>query len=463
MGDMLPWTKPVLTPHGTGGMNKFGNLRAQLYQSDIDGVEIAPLLQRYGSPLFIVSEKTLRDNVRRLKRAFATRWPRVRHGWSYKTNYLGAVCNVLHQEGSWAEVVSGFEYEKARALGVPGSRIIFNGPWKPNHVLERAIEDGATIHIDHLDELYAIENVARGLGRERVPVGIRLNFDTGYTDAWSRFGFNLESGAARDAVQRIAASKWLRLTGLHSHIGTFVLDVRAYAAQARIMAGFMDATESETHCTIEYLDIGGGFASHNALQGVYLPPEQLVPSFEQYAEAITDALLEATRNRVAAGKPLPVLVLETGRAVVDDAETLVTSVVGNKRLPDGRRAAILDAGVNLLFTAYWYNHEIKPLRPLGGIAEETMLYGPLCMNIDVVRASVMLPPLDVGEPLAIRPVGAYNNTQWQQFIQYRPAIVMVTEPGRVELIREAERLETINEQERVPASVAQPYPQGLPE
>ena len=229
------------------------------------------------------------------------------------------------------------------------------------------------------------------------------------------------------------------------------------------MAEFMEATERDTRCSIEYLDIGGGFASRNALQGVYLPPEQMVPGFEQYAEAITDALLDATRGRVAAGKSLPVLVLETGRAVVDDAETLVTSVVGNKRLPDGRRAAILDAGVNLLFTAYWYNHEVRPLRPLDGIAEETVLYGPLCMNIDVVRASVMLPPLSIGEPLAIRPVGAYNNTQWQQFIQYRPAIVMVTESGKVEVIREAERLETINELERVPASIAQPYPQGLPE
>ena len=106
------------------------------------------------------------------------------------------------------------------------------------------------------------------------------------------------------------------------------------------------------------------------------------------------------------GKPLPELVLETGRAVVDDAEILVTTVVGGKRLPDGRRAAILDAGVNLLFTAFWYNHEVKPLRPLDGIAEETVLYGPLCMNIDLVRASIMLPPLNVGEPLIIRPAGA---------------------------------------------------------
>ena len=459
---LKPWTKPSLSPHRVGVMNKFGAVRQQHHQDEVDGVAIEPLLEQYGSPLFILSEKTLRENARRLRRAFATRWPKVRHGWSYKTNYLNAVCSILHQEGSWAEVVSDFEYHKARALGVPGSRIIFNGPWKPSAILEQAAREGAQIHLDHLDEIYALEQVAKGLNK-KVAVGIRLNFDTGYTESWSRFGFNLESGSAMDAAQRIASSEWLELTGLHSHIGTFILDVRAYAAQARIMAEFMEKVEAETACQIEYLDIGGGFASRNALQGVYLPPDQLVPSFDQYAEAITGALLEATRARSAAGKPLPTLILETGRAMVDDAEILVTRVVGGKRLPDGRRAAILDAGVNLLVTAFWYNHEVKPLRPLDGIPEETVLYGPLCMNIDIVRSSVMLPPLNIGDALMVRPAGAYNNTQWMQFIQYRPAVVMVTQAGKVEVVRAAERLSAINDFERLPESLKVPFPQGLPE
>jgi diaminopimelate decarboxylase len=443
-------------------MNKFGATPARLHQSDVDGVDILPLLDRFGSPLFVVSERQLRENARRLQRAFAARWPVVRHGWSYKTNYLGAVCNVLHQEGAWAEVVSEFEYVKARALGVPGSRIIFNGPHKPAVILEQAAREGATIHLDHLDELYALEGIAQRM-RRKVAVGLRLNFDTGYSEPWSRFGFNVESGAALDAVRRIGTSKVLSLTGLHSHIGTFLLDTRAYVAQARIMVEFMETAERATDSRIEYLDLGGGFASRNALQGLYQPPDQIVPSFEQYAEAICGALTAATRDRAAVGKPLPALVLETGRALVDDAETLVARVVGAKRLPDGRRALILDAGVNLLFTAYWYNHEVVPVRPVAGTAEEAVLYGPLCMNIDVIRASVMLPPLDVGDALAIRPVGAYNNTQWMQFIQFRPAVVMVTQEGTTELIRAAETLATVNAQERVPESLREPFPGGLPE
>jgi diaminopimelate decarboxylase len=266
-----------------------------------------------------------------------------------------------------------------------------------------------------------------------------------------------------DAARRIAASNYLTLAGLHSHIGTFILDVRAYAAQIRIMADFMEEVEKETGCLIESLDIGGGFASRNTLQGTYLPPEQVVPSIEQYAEAITTALMQATRGRAAAGKNLPTLVLESGRSVVDDAESLVTSVVGTKRMPDGRRAIIVDAGVNLLFTGFWYNHDFKPSAPLQGIAEETVLYGPLCMNIDCVRHTIMLPPLNPGDSLVVNPVGAYNNTQWLQFIQYRPNVVMVHEDDEISVVRAVENLDVINAQERLPSHLDTPYPRGLPD
>lgn len=453
-----PWITPTLVAHGSG-LNKFGATRHHQITEHIAGVAVAELSERFGAPLFVLSEARLRENARRLKAAFSHRWPKVIHAWSYKTNYLGAVCNTLHQEGYIAEVVSAFEYEKARSLGMPGDLIIFNGPHKPRAALERAAREGARIHLDNFDELYLLETVAADLGKV-VPVAIRLNFDTGYTDSWSRFGFNLESGQALDAARRIAESPHLELNGLHSHMGTFITDPRAYAAAATTVCAFMETVEAETRTRIEYLDLGGGFASHNALQGVYLPPEQVVPSPEQYAEALCDALMHATRARSARGITPPTLILETGRAVVDDAEWLISRVVANKRLPDGRRGVVLDAGVNVLFTAFWYNHGVRPARWPDGLAEETVLYGPLCMNIDVMRQSIQLPPLSVGDALVFHPVGAYNNTQWMQFIEYRPAVVMVMQSGCVETVREAENLSYITTPERLPASLQHPAGPG---
>lgn len=446
---LKPWEKPTLTPHQGGALNKFGRRVEPEFMESIDGVAVKDLIAQFGSPLFVLSEDRLRENVRRLRRAFETRYRPVIQGWSYKTNYLNAVCSILHQEGAWAEVVSAFEYEKARALGVPGDRILFNGPNKGKDILQRCVAEGGRVHLDNLDELYLLEEVARSAGKE-VKITMRLNFDTGYTDPWSRFGFNIESGQALDAATRIAQSKYLKLTGLHSHIGTFILDLRAYAAQVTTMCQFMQEVEEQRSCLIESLDIGGGFASQNALQGVYLPSEQVVPTIDQYADTICTTLVEQLKGRTGSGKPMPTLIMESGRYVVDDAEVLVSSVVATKRLPNGRPSAVLDAGVNVLFTAFWYNHKVQTTRPLQGVAEDTVLYGPLCMHIDIVRSSIMLPPLTVGDTLVISPVGAYNNTQWMQFIEYRPNIVMIHADKRVSIIRKAEDLSVVTAQECCP-------------
>ena len=443
------WTKPTITPHSEGTLNKFGRVPAKEHTEEIEGIPIKDLISQYGSPLFVLSEKRLRSNIRRLKQTFETRYQPVVFGWSYKTNYLNAVCATLHQEGSWAEVVSLFEYEKARALGVPGNRILFNGPHKSQETLNLCVKEGARVHIDNMDELYLLEEVACE-AEKKVSVTIRLNFDTGYTEPWSRFGFNVESGQAIDAARRIGNSQWLKLCGLHSHIGTFILEPSAYSAQVKIMCQFMETAEQQSDCIIDSLDIGGGFASRIDLQGVYISTEQVIPSIEQYADAICTTLIKETAQRRAQNKPQPTLILESGRLIVDDAEVLISSVVSTRRLPHGKPAVVLDAGVNLLFTAFWYHHRIQPTRPLDGLAEDTVLYGPLCMNIDVVRQSIMIPPLQVGDQLVISPVGAYNNTQWLQFIEYRPNIVMVHEDGQVSIIRKAEDLAFMNQLELLP-------------
>jgi diaminopimelate decarboxylase len=106
---------------------------------------------------------------------------------------------------------------------------------------------------------------------------------------------------------------------------------------------------------------------------------------------------------------------------------------------------------------------VTPTRLLQGRPEETVIYGPLCMNIDVMRNNIMLPPVNVGDALVFSPVGAYNNTQWMQFIEYRPNVVLIDEAGNVSVIRQAENLAVVTAQECLPAHLAEPFPQGAPE
>ena len=446
---MPRYEKPTIRKLQSGLMNKFAGVNTvqNRVKTEIAGVAVEDLVTKFGSPLFVYSEKALRRKFRTIKNAFTTRYPDVTFGWSYKTNYLKAICAIFHQEGAIAELVSKMEYDKAKALGIPGNQIIFNGPHKPFDTLLTAIKDGVTVNIDHFDEIEDLEKIAQILNKN-ITVGIRLNLDVGIQPTWTKFGFNLESGEAMAAVQRIANSGKLRLNGLHSHIGTFILDEAAYARQVEKMVKFSYEVQDRFGWSMEYIDIGGGFPSHSRLKGVYHAAEVMLPSIDDYADAICDSLWQHLKPGHT-----PKLIIESGRAMVDEAGTLITSVCATKRLPNGTPAYVVDAGINLLFTSFWYRFNIALGRPMPGTWENSVLYGPLCMNIDVVDEGISLPPLSRGDRLVISTVGAYNNTQWLQFIEYRPNVVLITEGGEVELIRAAEDLSDLDRKEYLPSGL----------
>jgi diaminopimelate decarboxylase len=437
--------RPTIKKLNIGISSKFGAKTEFEPLTEIDNVPVKELLKKYGSPVFVLSERTLRKTLNEAKRAFTSRYPKVQFAWSYKTNYLNAVCRVFHSEGSWGEVVSRFEYEKALANGVDGSKIIFNGPDKTEEDLQVVIKNNSLIHIDHFDELFTLINLSEKL-KVKPRVAIRVNMDTGVYPLWDRFGFNYENGEAWEAINKILMSKKLELVGLHSHIGTFMLSTSAYSIAASKLADLAFHIKKKYNLNIGYIDLGGGFATQNTLKGSYLMGIDSSPTFDEYAEAISSALI----NSDISPENLPLLILETGRALVDDAGSLIGSVIAIKKLSDGRRSTIVDFGVNLLFTSFWYDHKITPAQEFTTYSETSSLYGPLCMNIDVIRDSVTLPPLKKGDTVVVSRIGAYNMTQWMQFITLRPKVVMIDMNDEVHIIRQNEILDTLQSMESVP-------------
>ena len=437
--DKKAYQKPTINKLDFVMSSKYGSpLKTQKIRTEIDGVSVNELTQKFGSPIFVFSQRALEEKYKTLYSAFSSRYPDVVFGWSYKTNYLNEVCKVFHNMGAIAEVVSEFEYQKARALGIKGEDIIFNGPYKPYEDLKIAVQEGAKIHVDNLFELNDLEDIADELNI-KIKVAIRINMDTGVYPQWSRFGFNYESGEAYEAVKRMYDGGKLELMGIHSHIGTFMLDANAYKQATIKIMQLKDQVEREFDATIDYIDLGGGFASKSNLKGVYQSADVIVPTADDYAEAITTVIYEMNKS-----EKLPRLYLETGRAMVDEAGYLLTSVHGYKRFPDGKKGYILDAGVNLLYTSTWFNFNIELDKHYEGENEPSLLNGPLCMNIDVIEESLMLPPLDRGTIISISPVGAYNYTQAMQFIRYKPAVVLIDNDGKAKVIKEIDDLETLN-------------------
>lgn len=442
---MNKYEKPTINKVDFAMASKYGSpLKSQKIRTEIEGVSVHELTEKYGSPLFVFSERKIEEQYNKLHDAFSLRYSNIQFGWSYKTNYLNGICKIFHKLGSCAEVVSEFEYQKARALGIEGKDIIFNGPYKPYEHLRIAAKEGAKIHIDHLFELNDLEKIADELDM-LIPVAIRINMDTGIYPQWSRFGFNLENGDAYAAVKRMIDGGKLKLIGLHSHIGTFMLEANAYKMATEKIMFLKAQVETDFGCEIEYIDLGGGFASKSYLKGIYQSPEVVVPTVDDYAEAITNAIYENNKS-----EKLPLLIMETGRHLIDEAGFLLSSVAGFKRFPDGKKGYIMDAGVNLLYTSTWYNFVIELDKHYEGMNEPSMLNGPLCMNIDIIEENISLPSLDRGSVLTISPVGAYNNTQSMQFIRYRPATVLIDKNSEVHILKVADDLDAVCYGENLP-------------
>ncbi len=436
---------PVIKRFQPGMPGKSGIQPGLKTISEISNIPVEGLVKEYGSPLFVIDEDSIREKYKLAVQAFKSRYPKVQFAWSYKTNYLDAVCRVYHDEGSWAEVVSGYEYKKARENGVPGKHIIFNGPDKSSEDLELAINDGAYIHLDHFDELFMLIEISTRI-QKKARVAIRVNMDTGIYPKWDRFGFNYENGEAWEALKKIADQEYLELSGLHTHIGTYIMSTQAYATAAKKLSALALRAKNELGKNVKYIDMGGGFASLNTLKGAYHSAADTNPGFNEYADAISYAIMSAGFQQ----NELPVLILETGRALIDDSAYLLGTVLATKRLSDGRRSTVLDIGVNILFTSFWYDHEVHPGCDVSENSEETTLYGPLCMNIDVIRQNLLFPLLKKDDPVVIPRVGAYNMTQWMQFITYRPNVVMIDSDGKTHIIRKKEGLEDIKKLEIIP-------------
>ncbi|MBC8455742.1 alanine racemase [bacterium] len=444
MTNKLVYEKPTIVRHTVGVMNKFGRPPATVPLATIEGKSTKQLTEKYGSPLYILSESALRRRYREMQRAFSLRYPSAQIAYSYKTNYLSAVCSILHQEGAWAEVVSGFEYSIAEALGVPGEQIVFNGPYKTRDELTRAIQNGSIVNIDNYDEMYLLEEIAREMGKT-IEIGIRINMDLNYPP-WHKFGFNLESGHAFDAVRRAESNNLLKVVGLHCHAGTYIDDLEIYRNMAYKYVDFYRVIKSELGVHLKYWDVGGGYASENTLHVAWQPAEQTCPTFDQYAEAICPILLSGPFESNEA----PKLFMEPGRAIVDETMHLITTVVAQKRLPDGSRGIVLDAGMNLLSSVQWYKYNYQTAQESGQMLEDTTIFGGLCMNIDVLRTGVQLPPLRRGDLLVVKDIGAYNLSQSWQFIYTRPTVLAIAANGDEEIVRKKENVEFVRQMDVVP-------------
>ena len=429
----------------------------------IEGCAAPDLVSQFGSPLFVLSDSTLRQNVRRIQGAFEENWAgRVNVMYAIKCNPNFAVRAVVYEEGAGGDCFGIGELEATFAGGADPDKIALNGSNKNDQVIARAIELGITINMDSESEAGQVESVAASLSRSaRVNIRLKIvppeyqdyqsdlmNFKGDFRDELKRLKWGVNEETACRILKNRSSYPHLEFTGFHTHLGRLSQKVEDRAAYDREFGRVVGNLFVHTGFVPGVIDLGGGWPRERDPESGRMEPNP--HSIEEYAEAACRALASEFDK---VGMPLPDLWLEPGRYIAGNAGVLLTTVETIKT-EDGHHWFYADASTNimpLLGAAIegTHNHILAATRMHEPIVLKADVVGPLCIP-SVLRSDCPLPDLDNGDLIVILDAGMYAESDSHQLNWIpRPATVMVNRK-EVGLVRAAETLDSIFATQRLP-------------
>lgn len=429
----------------------------------IDGHRADELLRVHGSPLFVLSESTLRANYRRVAVALDEAWPRdTRVLYAIKANNNLAVRAVFHEEGAGGDCFGEGELYATFLAGASPDRVVLNGSNKTPEDLRTAAELGITVNIDGADEIEFLRDIARDLGRQvRVCLRLRVVPDEfadrvpDYISAAgkslaqkveaSQWGFSVE--AAAELIPVVAATPGLNLVGFHHHLGRLLPDLEYHASWARELVSAIGELHRRTGFAPRLLNVGGGIARERDPES---RERKLNPiRVEDHIRAVTDALRDGFS---ALGLPLPDLWMEPGRYLVGNAGVLL-GTVGQIKRDFGQTWVNADFSINNLMrieTSGSQYHVLVASKLNEEPGESVTVVGPLCTGTPIARALPVPGDLRRGDLLAVLDAGMYAETASSQFNGVpRPSTVLVS-PECVDVIKERETVLDVFAKHRIP-------------
>ncbi|HEX7062997.1 MAG TPA: diaminopimelate decarboxylase [Woeseiaceae bacterium] len=397
----------------------------------LDGVALEARARELGTPLYVYSARTIRRRVTALRSSL---WGlNALVCYAVKANGNLAILKLMAEMGVGADIVSGGELKRALAAGVPAWRIVFSGVGKREDEIDEALAAGiARFNVESADELETLQRVAK----ERKVIAraaARINPDvdalthekisTGRAD--NKFGVSFEE--ARGWFADAARLTYVRLDGLHMHIGSQVLSLEPFARALDRLGRFWRELVCADH-VITSIDVGGG------LGVCYRPGHDTPVSPAEYVAEIRRALHGFTGR----------VVLEPGRALVADAGILLTRVLRVKP-GAGRRWLVVDAGMNDLPRPSLYDawHDIVPIDGATRPPATYDVVGPVCESADVFARARELPECAAGDLLAIRGAGAYGASMASTYNSRPLAAEVLVDDGRWAVIRRRQTFEDL--------------------
>lgn len=394
------------------------------------------LSNKFGPSFYLFNRDLFIKNLNELKTNFENYYSNVTLGYSFKTNYIPAVCKAAYNNGVLAEVVSGLEYKLALKIGYTGSNIIFNGPLKEKHELYRAFNNNSLIHFDSYTEIEILKDYLKKNPDRRVQCALRCNFGIGEKST-SRFGFDVENGDAEKVYKELFALNGCSPIGIHCHFSTGHRSTESYEKRTFRLAQL--AKRIFEGKDLHYVDIGGGFFGK-------MPQhiEELfagnIPSFSDYGKAIGNIMHEQfPKHKVT-------LILEPGTAVVANTMAYVCQVYTIKQIKNKPVITLTGGKHNVRPTGTSANipFRVIPSHKERRSLENALIGGYTCMENDVIDYAYD-GSLSVGDYLIFDNMGAYNIVFKPPFIKEAPPILMLKGKEKRQTIDVIRRRETLDD------------------
>jgi len=397
-----------------------------LYFGGQDTVELA---QIHGTPLYLMDEVRIRENMRMYVKAFAEHFgPGSKPLYASKANSFKRIYEIAREEGMGIDVVSSGEIYTAMKAGFPLEQAYFHSNNKTDWDIAFAMDNGVGwFVVDNREELDAINEIATQKGLKQ-PILLRLTpgidphtyeaVATGKVD--SKFGTAIETGQAREMVAYTLGLSNIDLQGFHCHVGSQVFGEDIYERASEIMLTFMNQCRNEFGVTLTQLDMGGGYGVRYVDSDEYVDIPAAIGRVAAHMKAFCAKL----------GMEMPKIHMEPGRSIVADAGMTLYTVGTIKKITGYKNYVSIDGGMtdNPRYALYGSRYTVylasRPTDENNLVAD---VVGRCCESGDVIQPNVAMPEPKRGEILAVATTGAYNYSMASNYNRVnRPATVMVT-------------------------------------
>jgi diaminopimelate decarboxylase len=409
---------------------------------NIGGYDVIELANRFGTPLYIFDEVTLRDKCHQFKNEFGKRYEDITVTYAGKAFLNRALLSIIKDEGLGLDVVSGGELAIAESVRFPMEMVYFHGNNKTAEEIKQAMRQHVgRIVVDNYDELKMLAEIADETGHIsdillRITPGIdphtHQHITTGKFD--SKFGFALFDAA--DAVAQAMTMPSLSLVGFHFHIGSLIFETQPYQEAIELLIDFAADMAKRYGLELEELNIGGGFALQYEV-------DSPAPHISEYAKTIVTSLVEKCEEREI--EP-PSLTIEPGRSLIGQSGVALYRVGAIKDITGIRRYISVDGGMadNMRPALYGAKYEAVVANKMSEKEQQKVtIAGKYCESGDILAANVDLPKIESGDLIAIPDCGAYCLPLASNYnASLKPAIVLVNK-GEARLIRRRETFEDL--------------------